>query len=72
MQKIKALFLSLCLVLMSFGLSFAALSTEQQAVVTATEGMISDFTAMMWGLVLLVTGGIVGVKLFKKFFFKAT
>lgn len=70
MNKIKSLYLALCLLVLSAVPALAVLSTDQQAVVTQVEGQIADFSTMMWGLVLLVMGSIVGVKLFKKFFAK--
>lgn len=46
--------------------AFAALTTEQQTVVTAIETLITDLLAAGWGIVLAIFVGLVGFKLFKK------
>lgn len=46
--------------------AMAALSTEQAAVVTAIETLITDLLAAGWGIVLAIFVGLVGFKLFKK------
>jgi len=71
-MKIKAIILSLAMVLLAVGVSFAALSAEQTAVVTATTTLVTDLTSMAWTFVLSVMGALVGIKLFKKFFGKST
>lgn len=67
----KKYILALCLVLISVS-SFAALTVDQQAVVTATDTMIADMTTTAWSFVLAVLGALVGIKVFKKFFRAST
>jgi hypothetical protein len=50
----------------------AALSTEQAAVVTAVETLITDLEAAGWGILLAVVTAFLGFKLFKKFLGRAT
>lgn len=52
--------------------SYAALTTDQQSVVTGVQTLITDMTTVMWALVLAVTGGLIGVGIFKKFLWKGT
>lgn len=76
MHKMKKLYMSSALgcaaVLASTGTVFAALSTEQQAVATALDTMISDLAAWGWTAILAILSFTVGAKLLKKFFGKAT
>jgi hypothetical protein len=46
--------------------AFATLSTEQAAVITAIETLITDLLAAGWGIVLAIFVGLIGFKLFKK------
>ena len=70
-MKIKAIILSLAMVLLASS-AFAALSVDQQAAVDATTLLVTDLTAMAWTFILSVMGALVGMKLFKKFFGKST
>lgn len=68
----KTLLLSAMLVLLLASVSFGALSIDQQAVVDATDTMISDMTTVAWGFVLAVSGALVAIKVFKKFLNRGT
>lgn len=49
----------------------AALTTDQQAVITAIDTLYDDVTTFAWGFVLTATGLWIGISLFRKGVFKA-
>ena len=52
--------------------AMAALSVDQQAVVTGIETLYTDMTTVAWGFVLTVTTLFLGIKIFKKVMSRST
>ena len=52
--------------------SLAALTAEQQAIVDATDTLISDMQGNAWKWVLAISGTLVMIGIFKKFLFRGT
>jgi len=50
----------------------AALPAEAEAAMTSISTLVTDFIAAAWPIVVLLTVGSVGIKLFKKFSAKAS
>ena len=69
-KKILSLVTGAAAVLGSATASLAALTAEQQAVVDSTTTLVTDMTGVAWAFVLTITGAIVGIGIFKKFFKK--
>ena len=72
-QKGKAIVLGATgAVVATAGNAIAALSVDQQAVVTGIETLYTDMTTVAWGFVLTVTTLFLGIKIFKKVMSRST
>lgn len=59
-------------VVMAATSAHAALTTDQQAAVDSIQNLISDLSSAAWSITLAVSGVLIGIGLYKKFFHKAT
>jgi hypothetical protein len=71
--KMKKYYVALTTAAVAFSpvMAMAALSQDQSDAVTAITTNITDLLAAGWGVVLLGFGGLIAIKLFKKYIGKS-